>query len=86
MVSPGRRASRTSTVELADPWTPAEAIAAAGSVDVLIGPTSHFMIGPAGDERGVRLCLGNARSIDALGAALERLHRAWRRRYWASGN
>ncbi len=72
-------------VQLAAPWTPAEAIAAAASVDVLIGPTSHFAVGAPIDERGVRLCLGNAPSVQALGAALERLDTSWRRPFWASG-
>ena len=71
-------------VELAPHWSPAEAIAAAASVDVLIGPTSHFAVG-ALDERGVRLCLGNAPSVEALAAALERLDQSWRQPFWVSG-
>jgi DNA-binding transcriptional MocR family regulator len=72
-------------VELAAPWTAAEAIEAAASVGVFIGPTSHFAINAAGGPPGVRLCLGNAPTVQTLDAALERLSDSWRRPLWASG-
>jgi DNA-binding transcriptional MocR family regulator len=72
-------------VELAAPWTAAEAIEAAAAAGVLIGPTSHFVINAPDAPPGVRLCLGNAPTIEALDTALERLSDSWRRPLWASG-
>ncbi|MFC7546464.1 PLP-dependent aminotransferase family protein [Plantactinospora sp. GCM10030261] len=64
-------------LDLAEPWTPAEVVAAAARLGVDLGPTSFFHADPSGPTaalaRGIRLCLGNAAELASLDAALTAL-------------